>query len=231
VRGESSSTTGTGTPTSQAAGGRCSGGAKPANPIAETEQVGDFDGNGKEDRLFAYGTGSKSAPAPWHVRMELAGGGVVDSVIDDATDAGNVRALGAADITSRLGQPPDGTGDEAFVEVGAGASAAIVGIYQLKDCQLTRVTGPAGAGASAFAVGGSITHLDGLHCQGPDGGERLVVLSAVSEDGAQYQTTDQALDIANGAFVPSGAPLVGSLAAGGAVSAYGVINCEGVESP
>ena len=106
---------------------------------------GDFNGDSTTDTLTVYGTGTTTQPSPYHVQIELGGSsGTVDTVIADAATDNNqvVKALGGADITSSAGLPPDGSGAEAFVQVGSGASDSLVGVFQLIGCSLTRLTGP-----------------------------------------------------------------------------------------
>ena len=52
-----------------------------------------------------------------------------------------------------------------------------------------------------------MTSLGGLRCDGTAGGQRLVVLTAESSDGVNYQTTQQRLQVTGGQFVPSEAPV------------------------
>ena len=116
----------------------------PASAVNVTHADGDFNGDATTDTLTVYGTGTTTQPSPYHVQIELAASqGTVDTVIADAATDNNqvVKALGGADITSSAGLPPDGSGAEAFVEVGSGASAGLVGVFQLIGCSLTRLVG------------------------------------------------------------------------------------------
>jgi hypothetical protein len=192
----------------------------------------DFDGDGAIDSLSTYGTGTASYPAPWHIRLDRASGGSVDAVIPDATGPGNVRPLGGAEISQSGGLPPDGSGVEAFVQVGSGASVALIGIFQYQDCALVRITGPAAPDAAAFPVGGTVTHLDGLSCEGVAGGQRLIALSATSADGTTYTTSDQLLQIGSSAFTAPNPAIAGTVASGDpALGAYATISCPGVTPP
>ena len=91
-----------------------------------------------------------------------------------------------------------------------GAAASIVGVYQVTGCNLVRLTGPGSQALSQFPIGGTVTSLGGLRCDGTAGGQRLVVMSADSNDGETYQTTEQRLQVANGAFVASDPPVTGT---------------------
>jgi hypothetical protein len=128
--------------------------------------------------------------------------------------------------------PPDGSGAEAFVQVGSGASASLVGVFQLIGCSLTRLVGPLGTGASLFPIGGSVTHLDGLRCDGTAGGQRLVELSATSNDGLTYDTKETRLQVQGGAFSPIGAPIANSVDGNNpSLQAFSALDCPGVQAP
>lgn len=215
--------------------GPCSGPAVPASAVDVTRADGDFNGDQVTDTLTVYGTGTASEPAPYHVQIELANslGRIDDAIVDAATEgAGNVKALGGSDITASAGLPPDGSGDEAFVEVGSGASDALVGVFQLVGCTLTRITGPQGQAPSQFAVGGSVTHLDGIRCDGTAGGQKLTQLSATSDDGQTYKTTETRLRVESGHFVQDSPPLADSIDAGDpTLQGFSNLDCTGVQAP
>jgi hypothetical protein len=196
---------------------------------------GDFNGDGTTDTLTMYGTGTNAQPSPYHLQIELGGGkGTVDTVIADAATDNNqvVKALGGADITSSAGLPPDGSGAEAFVQVGSGASDSLVGVFQLIGCALTRLVGPQGTQPSLFAIGGSVTHLDGLRCDGSAGGQRLVQLSATSNDGTTYDTKETRLQVQDGKFSALGPPITGALAGSDpSLQAFSTLDCQGVQPP
>jgi hypothetical protein len=200
-----------------------------------THADGDFDGDGANDSVTVYGTGSVAQPSPYHVQVELAGShGVVDTVINDAATDNNqvVRALGAADITASAGVPPDGSGAELFVQVGSGASVSLVGVFQLIGCALNRLTGPQAGQLSLFAIGGSVTHLDGLRCDGTAGGQRLVQLSATSDDGLTYETVETRLQVQSGAFSPLFAPIADTVdGTDPQLQSFSSLACPGVQSP
>jgi hypothetical protein len=227
-----SSTTTTTTPASS---GPCDASPAPKSAINVTHADGDFNGDKTTDTLTVYGTGNASQPSPYHVQIELgASGGTVDAVIADAATDDNqvVKALGGADITASAGLPPDGSGAEAFVQVGSGASASLVGVFQLIGCSLTRLVGPQGTEPSLFAIGGSVTHLDGLRCDGTAGGQRLVHLSAASNDGIAYDTKETRLQVQAGKFTPLGPPITATVDGGDpALQAFSALDCPGVQAP
>jgi hypothetical protein len=229
----SSSTTTT--TTAPASSGPCDGLAAPGSAINVTHADGDFNGDNTPDTLTVYGTGTASQPSPYHLQIELGDSkGIVDTAIADAATDNNqaVKALGGADITATAGLPPDGSGVEAFVEIGSGASDALVGVYQLIGCSLTRLTGPQGSQPSQFPIGGSVTHLDGLRCDGTAGGQRLVQLSAKSDDGVTYKTTESRLEVKAGVFSVLGSPITGTLGASDpSLQAFSSVDCSGVQAP
>ena len=206
----------------------------PSSAINVTKADGDFDGDGTTDTLTVYGTGTSSEPAPYHVHIDFAAGrGSADAVIvDAATDSTQVvKALGGADITSSAGLPPDGSGAEAFVAVGSGASDTLVAVFQMTNCVLSRLTGPQGNAPSNFPIGGSVTHLDGLRCDGTAGGQRLVQLSATSNDGVTYSTKETRLQVSNGHF-DGDPPITDSVdAKDPRLQAFSGLDCEGVQAP
>ncbi|HEX4820921.1 MAG TPA: hypothetical protein VFV00_12005 [Acidimicrobiales bacterium] len=217
-----------------ASSGPCSGAAVPGSAVNVTSAHGDFDGDGSNDTLTVYGTGSTSQPSPYHVHMDLGGGnGSVDAaIVDAATDSAQVvKALGGAEISASAGLPPDGSGVEAFVAIGSGASDTLVGVFQLTSCTLNRLTGPQGNAPSNFPIGGSVTHLDGLRCDGSAGGQRLVVMSATSDDGFTYQTKETRLEVAGGHFTPD-PPVTDTIdAQDPRLQAFSSLDCQGVQAP
>ena len=194
----------------------------------------DLDGDGSTDTLTVYGTGSASQPSPYHVHVDLGGGhGTTDAVIVDAATDDNqvVKALGGADITASAGLPPDGSGVEAFVTIGSGASDTLVAVFQFSNCSIVRITGPQGNAPSNFPIGGSVTHLDGLRCDGTAGGQRLVQLSATSDDGITYNTKETRLTVADGHFTPD-PPITDTVGAQDPrLQAFSSLDCPGVQAP
>jgi hypothetical protein len=199
-----------------------------------THAEGDFNGDDTTDSLTVYGAGTNSQPSPYHLRIELAEShGAVDTVIADAATDNNqvVKALGGADVSSSTGLPSDGSGDEAFVEVGSGASDSLVGVFQLIGCSLARLTGPQGTAPSLLPIGGSVTHLDGLRCDGSAGGQRLVQLSATSSDGITYDTKEIRLAVQDGKFTVTDTVTDTLDAHDARLQEFSTLNCPGVQAP
>lgn len=217
-----------------ASSGPCSAPAVPGSAVNVTTAEGDFDGDGSNDTMTVYGTGSAAQPSPYHVHMDLGGahGSLDAAIVDAATDGAQVvKALGGAEISQSSGLPPDGSGVEAFAAIGSGASDTLVAVFQLTNCTLTRLTGPQGNAPSNFPIGGSVTHLDGLRCDGSAGGQRLVVMSATSDDGFTYTTKETRLQVANGHFTPD-PPVTDTIdAQNPRLQAFSSLDCEGVQAP
>jgi hypothetical protein len=82
------------------------------------------------------------------------------------------------------------TADLTFAVVDHGASVDVVSIYVQDDtCSLVPVQ--LDGATAALAVGGSVTHGDGLRCTG----DQVTVLSATSDDGSTYQATAITYDV------------------------------------
>jgi hypothetical protein len=209
----------------------CTAGPQPATAIRVSQAPGDFNGDGTPDTLVVYGTGTDAAPAPYMVRINLGGGaGSVETpIVDAATDPNqNVKALGGADVSGRSGLPDDGSGAEAFVAVGSGASTFLVGFYQLSACHLVRLTS-GGSNPAELPVGGTVTHLSGVRCDSASGGVRLLQVSAESTDGVSYTTSEQPFDVTDGKLVPATPPVTGMLSADSPeLSRFSGLDCPGV---
>ena len=143
--------------------------ASPAPSVQATTAAGDFDGDGRQDRLV---TGRMAADGPWKVRMELAAGGGAEADLPAA--AQGVKAVGgtALDVTP---------GQAAFAVVGQGPGGPNVGLFVLQACKVVRVT-LAGQPAE-FPIGTSAAARTGVACQVPG----VVVYQATSDDGHVYQ--------------------------------------------
>jgi hypothetical protein len=138
---------------------------------ASTTATGDFDGDGRADRLVTFRVGSGG---PWRVRVELAAGGGDELALPAPADG--VRALGG----TRLDVGP---GEAALVVVAGGPSGSAVGLFVLQGCRLARVT--LNGVPAELPVRSGPTARDGLACQPPG----LVAYSATSTDGQVFRGT------------------------------------------
>ena len=75
------------------------------------------------------------------------------------------------------------SGELSFAIVDRGASVDVVSIFRTVDCALEPVN--LDGAPVALSVGGSVTHGDGIRCDG----DEVTVLSATSDDGSTYQAT------------------------------------------
>lgn len=129
---------------------------------------GDYDGDGSPDELLTYQAGEND----WRVRVTFADGGGADTVIAQSDDLTPPRPIGGFDIDG------DGT-EEAFLTVGAGASTTLVGVFDISNCVVGRIT-TSGAPA-VFRVGASLGAESGLICHG-DGTVRRNFAQRVDQD-------------------------------------------------
>lgn len=146
----------------------------PAAPAATattepTSAAGDFDGDGRPDRLL---TGRVGPGGPWRIRMELASGGGAEADVPAAADS--VKAIGGAQVDV-------GTAQVAFAAVASNPAGVNVGLFVLRSCRIERVT--LGGQPAEFPVRTSAGARAGLACQVPG----LVAYEATSTDGRFYQ--------------------------------------------
>lgn len=143
--------------------------------------VADFDVDGASDQLQTYFVPSDNR---WRIRYLPGTGGSFDEEITDSGPVGAVRPVGGYDI--------DGDGSlEAFVVVGSGASAVLVGLYDVGDCTVTRVT--LDGVAAAFPVGATVGNISGLTCQGLG---HIDALFASAIGGGAYEGGSSPYDLA-----------------------------------
>jgi hypothetical protein len=108
-------------------------------------------------------------------------------MVDPTTTTESCEGAEPVPPTAADGSPAEivaTAGPVSFAVVDRGASVDVLAVLATVDCALTPV-GLDGSPAS-LAVGGSVTHGDGIRCN-DDG--TLTVLSATSDDGATYQAT------------------------------------------
>jgi len=190
----------------------CAAAGPPATAVDTSTATGDVDGDGRADDLEVYADGTDTNPGPWHLAVATARGTrLATAIADVAPGEEHVRLLGAATVA--------GPSQLVFVQVGTGASDSIVGLYTVAECSLARVAGP------LLAVGGTVTHLDGLRC----GDGALSVLQADSTDGSTYQTSVQRYAVDAGSLTADGAPVTATMAASDPrLSAFASLDCPGV---
>ena len=149
-----------------------------------TSAAGDFDGNGIADTLWVFGVSPH-----WTAHIETDHGFGARITLPSSDTA---SAIGGYDVNG------DGV-DEAFVKVGSGAHADIVGLYTLYEpiglpatglsCGVKAVTFFAVPAEAQFAIGASLMQQSGLACQ-PDG--TLREYRQETTDGTHY--TQQRFD-------------------------------------
>lgn len=174
-----------GTSTTAAAGPACVG--EPLGPVGDeaSSVEGDVDGDGTADVVTVF-----LATDGWHLRADLATGGVLDELL--ATQPlDQARALAAGDLDA------DGAA-EVWAQVGTGAAATVVGLFAADGCDLEAVL--LDGRPVELAVGGTVTLLNGVACG--DGG--VTHLTATSEDGVTYTTLDLTYELQDGSLVRVG---------------------------
>ncbi len=168
------------------AAGPCSGGGAVAAPPAGVAPIiGDFDGDGDPDRLFAWIEPNAAADEAFVVQVRLAYGYTAEL-------RGPPAATLSADAGPETARDISGDGaDEAFVRLlVTGTGRSEIGIFTFADCELVQVRLPTGEPAT-FVVGGLAT-ASGLECT--DGGVDAV--DGTTDDGIEYDVvvTPYALD-------------------------------------
>jgi hypothetical protein len=121
---------------------------------------GDLDGDGALDTIRSYTIGDPMLTGAWWLQVSFGGGGTTAlQVTDDTTPISGVRPFDGADL--------NGNGDdEFFAKVGSGASVEILGLFDVIDCELRRVT--VQGEPTRIPVGGSVQHGNGIECQDED---------------------------------------------------------------
>jgi hypothetical protein len=181
-----------------------------------SEVRADVDGDGAPDRVVAY----READGNRRVAVELAGGGSA------AIDASESSVDGPAPLSVLGGADLGGEGSTVVAVTGGGASVVVVGLFQFVECALTRVSFESGS-AAELPVGGSVTHADGLACTG----DRLVRLSATSDDGETFAATATRYRVDGNTLVELGAEQT-TLTRGvddAEIERYYDIDCPGLE--
>lgn len=154
----STTTTSTTTTTTTAApAAQCPGdGALPADAQYASLAGADVDGDGDVDTLHAYATGDPDTPNQWWLQVSFAGGGGSAYAVDHPGSLlSGVRANDGVDLNG------DGT-EEFFAKIGAGASATVMGIFDVIDCELVHVT--LDGSPVELTIGASVGNFSGYEC-------------------------------------------------------------------
>jgi len=209
------STTTTGpetTTTTTAPSSQCPGdGALPADAQYATLAGADVDGDGDVDTLHAYATGDPDTPNQWWLQVSFAGGGgSVYAVDHPGALLSGVRANDGVDLNG------DGT-EEFFAKIGAGASATIMGLFDVIDCELVHVT--IDGTPTELTTGASVGSFSGFECLDIDvngandfllvySGQRLGDSNDFEVTAIQYALVDGELDLilADGLGMTEGDP-------------------------
>ena len=149
----------------------CPATALPPTATDSNTVGGEFDGDGRPDRLQTYRVGPAGA---WRARVELGAGGAVEAELP--AGAGGVRPVGGA----RLDPTPAET---ALAVVASEPAGPTIGLFVVRSCRLERVT--AGGRPAEFPIRSAGAARSGLACQAPG----LVAYQAISADGRSFQAT------------------------------------------
>ena len=171
-------------------------GALPGQAENNSLAAADTNGDGTADTLHSYTIGDPTVVGAWWLQVSFAGGGGGTlQIMDVGAGIGGVRVYDGTDL--------NGSGkEEFFAKVGAGASVNILGLFEVVDCTLRRVT--IDGQPTEFAIGGSINFVNGLDCIDLDvdgvndfivvyTGQRLGESAEFEITAAQYALVDGAL--------------------------------------
>lgn len=183
----------------------------PPDATDSTMIAADLDADGAADDVSTYFVPSDGR---WHIRVEWGGGGASDEVITDSGGLAPASPIGAHDV-DRDGTP------ELFARVGSGASAVLIGLYDIAQCELTRAT--INGEAASFPVGATIQNISGLSC-GPVGDLDRLFAQFVSDDNFEGGVEPFAL---NGAELTPGFG-DGATFTGEEAAALAVFDCGGL---
>ncbi len=161
----------------------CGSGGEPLPtepPDDLTTATGDFDGNGSADDLYVWKDGTQ-----WIAHIETDGGFGAEIVLP-TSQYSPARAIGGHDVNG------DGV-DEAFLQVEAGASTTVLGIYTLWEavgspttgfsCALLPVMYSTAPAETTFIIGGPVLFQNGLQCRA---NHTLREFSQDTPDGVTY---------------------------------------------
>lgn len=191
--------TSTTTTTTAAPAAQCPGdGALPDDAQYASLAGADVDGDGDIDTLHAYATGDPDTPNQWWLQVSFAGGGGSAYAVDHpGALLSGVRANDGVDLNG------DGT-EEFFAKIGAGASATVMGIFDVIDCELVHVT--VDGSPVELTIGASVGNFSGYECLDIDlngandfllvySGQRLGDSADFEVTAIQYALLDGELDL------------------------------------
>ncbi|MCJ7725580.1 MAG: hypothetical protein MUP76_04245 [Acidimicrobiia bacterium] len=143
-------TTSAATTTTAAPSGACSG--LPSTGVGggatdQTVAFGDVDGDGADDEIVAY-----HEVGSWWLNVETAYGWSTEVPITGMV----ARAVDVVDL---------GVSEEVIIaQTDAGASVEILGFFAFQGCNIVHLIDGNTGFETAFALGGTVTHLDGFRC-------------------------------------------------------------------
>ncbi len=192
-----STTTTTEPPTTTAAPACPGDGALPAQAENHQLAAGDVNGDGSLDTIHAYSIGDPTQLGAWWLQISFANGGVAThQLMDSGTMIAGARPFDGFDING------DGR-DEFFARVGAGASATILGVFDVVNCTINRVT--LGGQPTELAAGASVNNFTGFECVDIDnnGANDFLVTYAGTRLGTsdEFEVTAAQYQLTNGDFV------------------------------
>lgn len=191
---------------------QCPGdGALPEDAQFNSLAGADVDGDGDVDTIHAYATGDSDTPNQWWLQVSFAGGGGTTLPVDNpGALLSGVRANDGLDLNG------DGT-EEFFAKIGAGASATIMGIFDVIDCALVQAT--IDGQPAELTTGASLGNFSGYECLDIDvngandfllvySGQRLGNSDDFEVTAIQYALQDGALEliVADGLGMTEGQP-------------------------
>lgn len=160
---------------------------------ADGRLEGDIDGDGSAEEVFLYR--DDDGEPGCEAFLVVGRDGPARPVTQEGMISGSglPNLLGMAQIDGRPGL-------DVIVRLLAGASTEFVGVFSAASGELERLRVEDSSGSGdLFAYGGGVAHLDAVDC---DEEGRVIVASAVSEDGEGYTYTRTVYEFEGVALVP-----------------------------
>lgn len=194
-------------------------GTMPTSGVTDSSVASaDFDGDTNPDGFGVYRHGGQ-----WRMRADLGGVAVFDGVLG-AAGATVLKAVGGASVNG------DAIHEAWIAEDDGGGSTSTYSLLVFRQCALQRAQ--LNGSPAEFVVGASLTHADGVDCDGLVAG--ISAFSTSSQDGSNYAgtTTTYTLDLAGtlpALVMLNTAPKTESDPPGGATfSAMSAFRCHGL---